>query len=54
MNTEMEVKVPGYQVLERKVGNSGTSGRIYVPKSWINKQVKIILLEPVADTEEGD
>jgi len=39
---------------ERKVKKSGTSGRIYLPKEWINKQVKIILLEPVADTEEEE
>jgi putative transposon-encoded protein len=55
MHTEMIVKVQGYQVLERKVtrtGKEGSSGRIYLPKEWVDKAVKVILLEPA--TEESD
>jgi putative transposon-encoded protein len=52
MNTEITIQVQGYQVLEKKVKDAGTTGRIYLPKEWINKQVKIVLLEPA--TEEGE
>ncbi|MCW4016716.1 MAG: DUF2080 family transposase-associated protein [Candidatus Bathyarchaeota archaeon] len=50
----MEVKVSGYQVLERRVAVSGTTGRIYLPKAWIHKQVKVILLEPVTEESVED
>ena len=51
MNGEITIRVQGYQVLERTVKSAKTTGRIYLPKEWINKQVKIVLLEPA--TEEG-
>lgn len=45
-NHIMELKVQGYQVIEKEVAiGSKTSGRVYVPKEWIGKKVKIILLE---------
>ncbi len=53
MNVEMKVEVQGYQVLEKRVKKTGGSGRIYLPKEWVNKQVKIILLEPATE-EEGE
>jgi putative transposon-encoded protein len=52
MNTEIKVEVQGYQVLERRVKEAGTTGRIYLPKAWVNKQVKIVLLEPAIEEEE--
>jgi len=32
------------EVIEREVGNGGGSGRIYVPKEWVGRTVKIVLL----------
>ncbi len=49
MNVEMKVEVQGYQVLEKKVKKAGGSGRVYLPKEWVDKQVKIVLLEPTAE-----
>ena len=37
-----EFKVIGYEMLEREVKQSGNSGRVYLPKNWINSRVKII------------
>jgi len=51
MNVEMKVEVQGYQVLEKKVKDAGTSGRIYLPKEWVDKHVKVILLEPTTEDE---
>lgn len=36
-----------YEVMENEVGRSGNTGRIYVPKEWIGKKVKVLLLEPI-------
>ena len=52
MNPEMEVTIKAYQVLEKFVKPSGNSGRVYVPKEWIGKRVKVFLLEPVDEAEE--
>ena len=51
MNELMEVKVRGYQIIEKPVKPSGNSGRVYVPKNWIGKKVKIVLLEPAIKDE---
>ena len=39
------IKLKGYEMIEKKVNRSGTSGRIYLPVDWINKTVKVVLLE---------
>lgn len=52
MNPEMEVTIKAYQVIEKFVKPSGNSGRVYVPKEWVGKRVKVFLLDPVNETEE--
>lgn len=52
MNTEMKIVIQGYQVLEKKVKDAKTTGRIYLPKEWIDKQVKIVLLEPTTEEDK--
>jgi putative transposon-encoded protein len=47
MNPSMEVKLEAYQVVEKVVKASGNSGRVYVPKEWIGRRVKVLLLEPL-------
>ena len=46
---EMEITTKAYEVLEKTVKSSGNSGRIYVPKDWIGKKVKVLLIEPLED-----
>jgi putative transposon-encoded protein len=43
----MEITVKAYQVI-KKVVKEGTKtvGRVYVPKEWVGKKVKIFLTEP--------
>ena len=43
----MEVKVTGYEAIEKRVKASGNSGRIYVPIQWMNCRVKLIRLDPI-------
>lgn len=45
-NQQMEVTITAYQVIEKKVKPSGNSGRVYVPKEWVSRRVKVLLLEP--------
>lgn len=44
---EMEITTKAYEVIEKKVKASGNSGRIYVPKDWIGKKVKVLLIEQI-------
>jgi putative transposon-encoded protein len=53
-NQQMEVKVTAYQVIEKRVKLSGNSGRVYVPKEWVGKNVKVFLLEPISSEQESD
>jgi len=39
------MKLDGYEALEKVAQAGGNSARIYVPKSWNGKRVKVILLE---------
>lgn len=45
MKKEVKIELVGFEMLEKKVNKSGNSGRVYVPIRWINKKVKIILVE---------
>lgn len=51
---EMEVTIKAYQVIEKTVKPSGNSGRVYVPREWIGKKVKVFLLESITDNENGE
>ena len=42
---ETDIRLKGYEMLEKQVNKSGNSGRVYVPIEWIGKKVKIILIE---------
>lgn len=41
----MDVTTKAFEVLEKRVKKSGTSGRVYVPRGWVGKKVKVLLLE---------
>ena len=41
----MEIRLTGYEVIEKRAELGGTSGRIYVPKSWIGKRVRAIRID---------
>jgi len=45
MKKETNIQLTGFEMLEKKVKQSGNSGRVYVPIEWIGKRVKIILVE---------
>jgi putative transposon-encoded protein len=49
---QMQISMTAYQVVEKTVKASGNSGRVYVPKEWVGKRVKVMLLEPLKNSEQ--
>jgi putative transposon-encoded protein len=41
----ISMEMVGFEVIEKVAESSGNSGRIYVPKKWIGKKVRAVLLE---------
>lgn len=45
MKALIEMKMKGYEALEKVAQAGGNSARVYVPKNWKGKKVKVVLLE---------
>lgn len=45
MKTKITMEMKGYEALEKIAQAGGNSARVYVPKNWKGKKVKVILLE---------
>ena len=41
----IEMNIKGYEAIEKIATKGGNSARVYVPKQWEGKKVKVILLE---------
>ncbi len=41
----IRIEMEGYEVVEKEAKKGGNSGRIYVPKHWIGKKVRAVLIE---------
>lgn len=41
----IEMKMEGYEAVEKVAQAGGNSARIYVPKHWKGKKVKAVLIE---------
>lgn len=46
VNEPMEIRLLGFEVVEKTAKQCATSARVLVPKTWIGKRVKIVRLEP--------
>jgi len=42
----IEIRMEGYEVVEKTAKQCATSARVLVPKSWIGKRVRVVRLEP--------
>jgi len=42
----MEIRMLGYEVVEKMAKPCGTSARVLVPKSWVGKRVRVVRLDP--------
>lgn len=45
MKKTIKIQMEGYEVIEKKADKGGNSGRIYVPKHWVGKKVRAVLIE---------
>ncbi len=41
----MEIRMEGYEVVEKIAKPCATSARVLVPKGWIGKRVRIVRME---------
>ncbi|MCX6803038.1 MAG: DUF2080 family transposase-associated protein [Candidatus Diapherotrites archaeon] len=41
----ISMQMEGFEVIEKVAESSGNSGRIYVPKKWIGKKVRAVLMQ---------
>ena len=41
----ISMEMEGFEIIEKTVEPSGTSARIYLPKKWIGKKVRAVLIE---------
>ena len=45
MKKQIQIKMDGYEVVEKTAKFSGNGAQLYVPKHWANKRVKVVLME---------
>ncbi len=45
MKKSFSMQMEGYEVVEKTAQAGGNSGRVYVPKGWVGKRVKVVLVE---------
>ena len=45
MRRVIQMQMDGYEVVEKVADRGGNSARIYVPKHWIGKRVRAVLIE---------
>ena len=48
----MEIRMEGYEVIEKVVTQHATSAKILVPKHWIGKRVRAVRLDPESEEKE--
>lgn len=46
---KMKIEADCYQTLDKEVKVQKHTGAVYVPKSWIGKKVRVLLLEPLEE-----
>jgi putative transposon-encoded protein len=46
---KQQYRYNGYSTIEKKPVNGGSSGRVFVPLSWVGKKIVVILLEDIED-----
>jgi len=41
----IQIRMDGYEVVEKVAVRGGNSARVYVPKKWEGKKVRVVLVE---------
>lgn len=45
MSKPIKMQMEGYEVVEKVAERGGNSARIYVPKHWLGKRVRAVLIK---------
>jgi len=45
MKKSIKMQMEGFEVVEKVADKGGNSGRVYVPKHWVGKKVRAVLIE---------
>lgn len=45
MKKPIKMQMEGFEVVEKVAERGGNSARIYVPKHWIGKRIRAVLIE---------
>ena len=45
MTKPIKMQMEGYEVVDKVAERGGNSARIYVPKHWMGKRIRAVLLE---------
>jgi hypothetical protein len=48
----IEIKLNGYQILERTAKKHGNGAYVGVPRAWVGKRVATVLLDPLQEERE--
>ena len=46
MMQKQTYQIEGYETRTKLAAPAGSSGRVFVPKAWIGKEVIIVLIDP--------
>ena len=47
MKKSIQMQMEGYEVVEKKAEAGGNSARIYVPRHWMGKKVRAVLVNRI-------
>lgn len=45
MKKTIQMKMEGYEIIEKVAMLTGNGARIYVPKNWAGKKIRAVLIE---------
>ena len=50
----MEIRMQGYEVIEKTVTQHATSAKVLVQKRWIGKRVRAVRLDPESEEDKKE
>ncbi|MHB8360984.1 MAG: DUF2080 family transposase-associated protein [Thermoplasmataceae archaeon] len=50
----MEIRMEGYEVIEKVATQHATSAKVLVPKHWIGKKVRAVRIDPDSKEKQED
>ena len=50
----MEIRMEGYEVIEKIATQHATSAKVLVPKHWIGKKVRAVRIDPDSKEKKED